>query len=199
MAAAGDEVPRGEAGAQCHRPPGPLPRPKPSRTAMWAGRRRADTPSAVPSRPATDPGRGGSVRAWVRVPRARVLGGVCARAASFKGEQEKDARCRGGCRHLRAVGAGLRCCARVRAGRPGIAVKCLREKVGVCRHSPELLETLGRPGWNLRVIYVDAEAGDTQCACVRPSRAPFESPGFVKQPGMKRWFSSFLSSASLSW
>ncbi|XP_050006503.1 histone-lysine N-methyltransferase SUV39H2 isoform X6 [Alexandromys fortis] len=84
MAAAGAEAPRGEAGAQCHRPPGPLPRPKPSRTVMWAGRLRADTPSAVPSRPATDPGHGGSVRAWVRVPRARVLGGMCARAASFK-------------------------------------------------------------------------------------------------------------------
>lgn len=193
MAAAGAEAPRGEAGAQCHRPPGPLPRPKPSRTATWAGRLRADTPSTVPSRPATEPGHGGSVRAWVRVPRARVLGGVCARAASFKGEQEKDARA------AAAVGAGLRCGARVRAGRLGIAVKCLREKVGVCRRSPELLETLGGPGWNLRVIYVDAEAGDTQCACVRPSRAPFESPGFVKLPGMKRWFSSFLSSASLRW
>uniref|UniRef100_A0A8C2M7T2 Histone-lysine N-methyltransferase n=1 Tax=Cricetulus griseus TaxID=10029 RepID=A0A8C2M7T2_CRIGR len=77
MAAAGAEAPRGETGERCHRPPGPFPRPEPSRTAaMWAGRRRADTPSAVRWRRATGPGRA--------VPRARVLGGECARPASLK-------------------------------------------------------------------------------------------------------------------
>lgn len=171
MAAAGAEAPRGEAGAQCHRPPSPLPRPKPSRTAMWAGRLRADTPSAVPLRPATDPGHGGSVRAWVRVPRARVLGGVCAHAASFKGEQEKDARA------AAAVGAGLRCGAHVRAGRPGIAVKCLREKMGVCRHSPELLETLGGPAGTCGLFMWMLKPGTHSArACARVAR-PLKVPG----------------------
>lgn len=219
MAAAGAEAERGEAGARCPRPPGPLPRPKPRRTARWAGRRRADTPSAgrsrpapappapappaAPAAPAPGPGRAGPVRAWFRVPRARVLvGGVCARAASWKGEQESA---RAPPRSPRSPpperwGAGLRCGARVRAG-----LECLREKRGCLQTQPlSLQETLGSgggPAGTCGLFYVDAEAReggggqrDPQCACVRPSRAPFESPGFVKRPGMKRgFFSSFPS------
>ncbi|XP_060228678.1 histone-lysine N-methyltransferase SUV39H2 isoform X2 [Meriones unguiculatus] len=79
MAAAGARARRGEAAARCHPPPAPLRRPKPRRTTAWTGRRRADTSGSGRSRTAASRRRAGP-----RVPRAPLLAGVCARAASFK-------------------------------------------------------------------------------------------------------------------
>lgn len=86
MAAARAKARSGEAGAQCHRAPGPPPRPKPRRTAR---RRCADTLTARRSRPCAGGRRAGvgADRARCGAPRAAVLGDECARGALFKGEQ----------------------------------------------------------------------------------------------------------------
>uniref|UniRef100_E0CZC9 Suppressor of variegation 3-9 2 n=1 Tax=Mus musculus TaxID=10090 RepID=E0CZC9_MOUSE len=82
MAAARAKARGSEAGARCHRAPGPPPRPKARRTAR---RRRAETLTARRSRPSAGERRAGSQRAWSGAPRAAVFGDECARGALFKG------------------------------------------------------------------------------------------------------------------
>nr|XP_034366817.1 histone-lysine N-methyltransferase SUV39H2 isoform X2 [Arvicanthis niloticus] len=81
MAATRAKARSGEAGARCHRVPGPPRRPKPRLTAR---RRRADTLTARRSRPSAGGRRAGTNRARTQAPRAAVFGGECARGASFK-------------------------------------------------------------------------------------------------------------------
>uniref|UniRef100_A0A8C6GW39 Histone-lysine N-methyltransferase n=1 Tax=Mus spicilegus TaxID=10103 RepID=A0A8C6GW39_MUSSI len=81
MAAARAKARGSEAGARCHRAPGPPPRPKARRTAR---RRRAETLTARRSRPSAGERRSGSQRAWSGAPRAAVFGDECARGALFK-------------------------------------------------------------------------------------------------------------------
>lgn len=81
MAAARAKARGSEAGARCHRAPGPPPRPKARRTAR---RRRAETLTARRSRPSAGERRAGSQRAWSGAPRAAVFGDECARGALFK-------------------------------------------------------------------------------------------------------------------
>lgn len=187
MAAARAKARSGEAGAQCHRAPGPPPRPKPRRTAR---RRCADTLTAQCSRLCAGGRRAGAGadRARCRAPRAAVLGDECARGALFKGEQ--------GSTRAAAVTVAVATAEPGGGGGSGAQApafeRAWHRREASADATPSYWKLWGA-GWNLRVISVDAEARDTQCACVRSSRAPFESlkcakPSFWNEKVVLRLF-----------
>jgi hypothetical protein len=122
MAAARAKARGSEAGARCHRAPGPPPRPKARRTAR---RRRAETLTARRSRPSAGERRAGSQRAWSGAPRAAVFGDECARGALFKGEQEST----------RAAAVAVATSEPGVGGGGGAEVRCWRKGIPWCLRS----------------------------------------------------------------
>lgn len=173
MAATRAKARSGEAGARCRQAPGTPRRPKPRRTAR---RRRADTLTARRSRPSAGGRCAGTnqtrSRARSRAPRAAVFGGECARGASFKGEQEST--CAAALVATSEPGvAGLRCGAGERQPLVPAFERAWRPWEASADTTLSSWKLWGA-GWNLRVIYVDAEAGARSARACAPVARPLK-------------------------